>query len=329
MLARLRGDGFACEALSGRSDYNISINADMTVSCNCNDQDGSGWIGDLDLDSFEEIFGGPTAQSFRAQLASARLPIGRCAVCRELRRLPRPEAEANASHFRIPRALMVENTSACNLACTSCSRTLVRDARRRPSLRMPEVERIAELIAKHDVELLHYFKLGEPFSSSRIGDELRLLRRRNPSLQIVLSTNGILLDSDAKRDAAMELDELIFSIDGVDTASVQRYQRGGDFPAAYRNLCEVVSHRDAERAQSPSTARDPQIGWRYVVFRWNDRDSQLEQAERLAREANADFFELVYANTPFNGISWRRFGSATHRRLGRGEHGWGKRTPLR
>jgi hypothetical protein len=57
--ARARGQKFVCEALSGRSEYNISINADMTVSCNCNDQDGAGQLGDLDSHSFGEIFSGP------------------------------------------------------------------------------------------------------------------------------------------------------------------------------------------------------------------------------------------------------------------------------
>ena len=33
----VRGTAFYCNALSGRSDYNICINAGMTVSCNCLD----------------------------------------------------------------------------------------------------------------------------------------------------------------------------------------------------------------------------------------------------------------------------------------------------
>jgi len=47
--ARLRGQRFACRALAGESDYNLTINCDETVSCNCQDYNGSGHIGDLKL----------------------------------------------------------------------------------------------------------------------------------------------------------------------------------------------------------------------------------------------------------------------------------------
>lgn len=45
---------FYCNALLGQSTYNICINCDMTVSCNCQDYDGSGHVGDLRTHTFEE-----------------------------------------------------------------------------------------------------------------------------------------------------------------------------------------------------------------------------------------------------------------------------------
>ena len=47
---------YYCNALAGDSEYNIVINSDMTVSCNCSNFDGSGHIGDLNGQSMEEIF---------------------------------------------------------------------------------------------------------------------------------------------------------------------------------------------------------------------------------------------------------------------------------
>src|SRR5689334_3344202 len=73
--ARLRRQGFYCAALQGQSDYNITINSDLTVSCNCQDYNGSGHIGDLNQHSFQEVFFGPVAQNFRGALAKGRLPI--------------------------------------------------------------------------------------------------------------------------------------------------------------------------------------------------------------------------------------------------------------
>ena len=47
LAARLRGQRFYCRALGGESEYNLTINCDLTVSCNCQDYNGSGHIGDL------------------------------------------------------------------------------------------------------------------------------------------------------------------------------------------------------------------------------------------------------------------------------------------
>ena len=56
--AVIKGKRFYCQALAGESNYDISINSDMTVSCSCADFDGSGILGDFSSDSFETIFGG-------------------------------------------------------------------------------------------------------------------------------------------------------------------------------------------------------------------------------------------------------------------------------
>src|SRR5471030_2386752 len=47
MRAKITGQKFYCSALAGDSEYNITINSDLTVSCNCQDYDGSGHLGDL------------------------------------------------------------------------------------------------------------------------------------------------------------------------------------------------------------------------------------------------------------------------------------------
>src|SRR6516165_9225092 len=92
--ARLRGQRYYCSALAGESEYNITVNCDLTVSCNCQDYDGSGHLGDLNKNSFEEIFFGPVAQKFRDDLAKGKIPISTCARCGDLKRLKRGEAPA-------------------------------------------------------------------------------------------------------------------------------------------------------------------------------------------------------------------------------------------
>src|ERR1700734_2696608 len=91
LRARLTGQKYFCNALAGESDYDITVNSDLTISCNCQDYDGTGHIGDLRKNSFEEIFFGPVAQKFRDDLAKGKIPITTCSRCGDLRRLKKNE----------------------------------------------------------------------------------------------------------------------------------------------------------------------------------------------------------------------------------------------
>src|SRR5215213_5805992 len=93
--ARLKGQRFSCRALAGESEYNLTINCDLTVSCNCQDYNGSGHIGDLNKNSFEDVFFGPVAARFREQLAKGTLPIMSCTRCGDLTRIPKSEVRTN------------------------------------------------------------------------------------------------------------------------------------------------------------------------------------------------------------------------------------------
>src|SRR2546423_13270906 len=97
--ARLRGQRFSCRALAGESEYNLTINCDQTVSCNCQDYNGSGHIGDLKKNTFEEVFFGSVAQRFRTELAKGKLPIMSCTRCGDLMRVRKSEVKA-AAEFR-------------------------------------------------------------------------------------------------------------------------------------------------------------------------------------------------------------------------------------
>ena len=78
---KLTGRGYYCTALHGESEYNITINSDRTVSCNCQDYEGLGHIGDLRKNSFEEIFHCSVAQNLRDDLAKCIMPIPNCVRC--------------------------------------------------------------------------------------------------------------------------------------------------------------------------------------------------------------------------------------------------------
>ena len=140
------------------------------------------------------------------------------------------------------------------------------------------MEIVARTLARLVAEYCGYYNLGEPFFSRAIRDELTLLREHAPKAKILISTNGMLLDSDEKREAALLVDHLLFSIDGINTPMVRRYQRGGDFDRSYENLKNLVAFRNRRGSNRP------RIDWKYVLFRWNDRRADIEAARSIWRD---------------------------------------------
>jgi MoaA/NifB/PqqE/SkfB family radical SAM enzyme len=277
---------------------------------------GCRWLGDLRRQPFEEIFAGATAQEFRRKLSLGRLPVDRCAVCFHLRTVPAPEAEVRRTQFRLPKGLSVENTSLCNLRCRSCCRREILESRSSGhSLSLDDVTVVGQTLARLGAEYCGYYNLGEPFFSRSIRSELEILRKYCPNIRILTSTNGLLVDCDDRREAALLLDEILFSIDGINTPMVRRYQRGGDFERSYENLKALVAYRNRRRATKP------RIVWKYVVFRWNDRRADIERAIALARQAGADAIQFFFARNPAHAISLPFLFSRYFRRLGR-PRGW-------
>jgi uncharacterized Fe-S cluster-containing radical SAM superfamily protein len=302
VYAKLRGRRFRCETLAGEALFGCYVNSDMTVSCNCQDFDGAGQLGSLRHATFEQLFTGNSAMRLRRDLARGRLPLARCAACFSMKIVRPGIAENDLANFTMPKGVCVENTILCNLRCRSCCRLQVMQTRKQGHfLTLPDVDSIGRTLQRLKAVFCGYYNLGEPFFSPEIHRELEILRNHNPEMEIFVSTNGILIDNADKMAAALIADHIVFSIDGVSTETVRRYQRGGDFDKAYANMKELVSLRDSLKR------KEPYIGWKYVVFRWNDKPAYIRTLLQLARQAGVDYVQLVYARTPWYGVSWRFF----------------------
>jgi MoaA/NifB/PqqE/SkfB family radical SAM enzyme len=297
LRARVTGRNYYCEALAGESEYAITINSDLTVSCSCQDYDGSGHLGDLRKNSFEEVFNGPVAQQFRAELARGKVPIPTCARC-QLRRLPSRTALAPAP--RLPyRGILLENTVICNVDCIGCAREGAANIRSKKTMPLEELSQMADLAARLGMERIFYLNLGEPFLSPTIGQELPLLRAKNPDAYIRISTNGVLLNTDAKREAALQLSDIQFSVHGISDAMCEKYMLRGSFEKAYDAMKKMVAYRDARGLKQPL------LEWKYLLFNWNDHPHTIERAIALAQAAGLDILSFWPTHNPYYGLSWR------------------------
>jgi len=108
----------------------------------------------------------------------------------------------------------------------------------------------------------------------------------------------------------MMLDVLAFSIDGIDDATVTKYQVGGKFETMYKNLADLVSYRDR------LNRKKPWLEWKYVLFNWNDRPQMIHTAIELARKIGVDSISFWPTPSPLRGISWRYYLGRFFNRIG-------------
>src|ERR1017187_8090973 len=296
--AKITGQKYYCNALVGESEYGITINSDLTVSCSCQDYDGSGHLGDLKKNSFEEIFHGPVAQKFQAELLKGKIPIPTCTRCGDFRRLAAKKATPPPT--RLPyRGMLLENTVICNVDCIGCAREGAANIRRSKTMPLAELGQMADLAARLGMQRIFYLNLGEPFLSPTICQELPLLRSKNPDAYIRISTNGILLNTDAKREAALNLSDIQFSVHGISDAMCEKYMMRGSFEKAFDAMKEMVAYRDARWRKMPI------LEWKYLLFNWNDHPKTTQRAIEMAKEIGVDMISFWPTGNPFYGISWR------------------------
>ena len=298
LQSRVTGRKFYCNALAGESEYDITVNSDLTVSCNCQDYDGSGHIGDLRKSTFEEVFFGPVAQKFRDDLAKGKIPISTCARCGDLCRLPKKDSAPPKP--RLPyRGMLLENTVVCNVDCIGCAREGAANIRVGKTMPLAELSQMADLAARLGMQRIFYLNLGEPFLSPTICQELPLLRAKNPDAYIRISTNGVLLNTDAKREAALNLSDIQFSVHGISDEMCGKYMMRGSFEKAFAAMKAMVAYRDARGLKAPI------LEWKYLLFNWNDSPKTIARAIEMAKEIGVDLISFWPTNNPFYGISWR------------------------
>jgi len=291
---------FYCRALHGDSNFNICINCDLTVSCNCQDFDGSGRIGNLSEHSLEQVFQGAKAKFFRDTLSRRRFPLETCPICSELQLAPAVERPFYLNNYRVPRkGLMIENTVLCNLRCGMCRREDLLKIRRDKVMSLENAMKVSALLKYCQIENLYYFNLGEPFLPVDVHRQVEIIRSQNKDMRIITSTNGVLLDKPEKLEAALLMDYIYVSLDGPDQETVDRYQVGSSFAKAYENMVRLAALRNARHVSRPI------IEWKYVLFRWNDRPTQVRAAIEMARAAGVDLFGLYPGGALLRNRSFR------------------------
>jgi uncharacterized Fe-S cluster-containing radical SAM superfamily enzyme len=219
--------------------------------------------------------------------------------CGSFRRLGKNEAPPKP---RLPyRGLLLENTVRCNVDCVGCARENAANIRVNRQLQMPlaELSQMADLAARLKMDRIFYLNLGEPFLSPTICQELPMLRAKNPNAYIRISTNGILLNTDAKREAALNLSDIQFSVHGISDEMCEKYMIRSSFEKAYAAMRDMAAYRNARGVEQPI------LEWKYLLFNWNDHPKHIAKAIEMAKAIGVDIISFWPTSNPFYGISWR------------------------
>jgi hypothetical protein len=276
---------------------------DGRLSCGCADPYAKRVLGDTRQSSVAGVWNGTTAASLRSDLNAGGSSF--CGDCP----LKLPLAEGEAAPQRpldagpLPSRLYVECTAACNISCFQACCAPETGITRTRQAGMLDFDLFTRVVDEAGPSLVRidFFNYGEAFLHKRAVEMCEYIKTRFPQIYLYTSTNGLALNEErARRLVHTGIDEVTFSIDGSTQETYAKYRQRGDLAKALGTLRAMAD----EKRRS---GRDvPFLNWRYILFKWNDSDDEMERARRLAEEIGVDRLCWEITDHPEDSFS-RRF----------------------
>lgn len=276
---------------------------DGRLTCGCADPYGRRILGDTRTTTVSGVWTGEVASSLRRDIVNGGSKFcGDCPLKLPLKKDEAPPAR-DLNVGALPSRLYVECTAACNISCNqSCCAPETGITRTRQA-GMLDFDLFTRVIDEAGPSLgrVDFFNYGEAFLHKRAVEMCEYIKARFPHIYLYTSTNGLALTEEkARRLVHSGIDEVTFSIDGASQDTYVKYRQRGDFAKALANLRAMAD----EKAKH---GRDvPHLNWRYILFKWNDNDEEMEAARRLAVEIGADRLCWEITDHPEDSFS-RRF----------------------
>jgi MoaA/NifB/PqqE/SkfB family radical SAM enzyme len=276
---------------------------DGRIVCGCADPYARRVLGDVRTTSVHDVWAGPVISSLRADLNGGGSRFcGDCPLKLPLRKDEMPRVRP-VDAGPLPSRLYIECTAACNISCAQacCApETGITRTRQAGMLDFDLFTRVVDEVGASLVRI-DLFNYGEAFLHKRAVDMCESIKSRFPAIYLYTSTNGLAFtEPQARRLVHSGIDEVTFSIDGATQATYERYRQRGRFETALANLRAMA---DEKR----KAGRDlPFLNWRYILFRWNDSDNEMNRARALAADIGVDRLCWELTDHPEDSYS-RRF----------------------
>ena len=191
---------------------------------------------------------------------------------------------------RVLNVMQVEPSSRCTLECKACATPEERERLQLPHTLSPAVfQKVLQDFVRSgiDIRTFDFSGHGEPLMNPDLWRILGIARKHYPKAFLSLITNA---HGDFEENQTISgLDQIQFSIDGVDQESYEKYRVGGNFAKASGYM---KSFTRAARSSGSSV----RMIWRYILFNHNDRAEQLRKAFAMASEFGVHELRFLFTH---------------------------------
>jgi hypothetical protein len=276
---------------------------DGRIVCGCADPYAKRVLGDLRSATVADVWRGDTIRLLREDLNRGGSAFcGDCPLKLPLAADARPPVRP-MPETALPARLYVECTAACNISCFEACCAPETGITRTRQAGMLDFDLFTKVIDEAGPSLgrVDFFNYGEAFLHKRAIEMCEYTKARFPHIFVYTSTNGLAFtDEGIRRLIRSGIDEITFSIDGATPESYVKYRQRGNFD----KVMTVV--RAAADERSRRNLDVPFLNWRYILFRWNDSDKEMQQARRMASDIGIDRLCWEITDHPESAFS-RRF----------------------
>ena len=234
------------------------------------------------------LFANAQYTHMRHAFAADRLPWGE--ACRECVFLNRQEPFFDGLKTKRLDKVHLEPSLACALRCPGCSRIhQVKERKGSTFIAPARWERLLRSLAEegYSIGYFYFCGQGEPCSHPQLEELIRLCRHYFPRTQLIVNTNGNYDFAQVFPTQAWP-DKLIVSVDGLHQSSYVQYRINGQVDLALRFM------EDAKRIAGSAVM----VEWKYILFCYNDSDTELLAAQLRATSLGVDSILFVLTHTP-------------------------------
>ena len=178
----------------------------------------------------------------------------------------------------MPVSYSIEPTNHCNLKCPECPSGLGALTRPLGLLKLDDFKNWIDQIKDTGFYVQLFFQ-GEPYINKQLPEMIRYAQSQN--VYISISTNGHFVN-EKNVDLVVENapDKLIFSVDGLDEESYQKYRVGGTFAQADEGLRLLVKRKKELGKKKPF------IEFQFIVMKQNE--DQLDKVLEYGKDVGID-----------------------------------------